>query len=266
MFIAVDEQKHKISITEAEPGGSYYCPICGEKLILKKNGQKKAAHFAHKPGADCADWGDMSEWHLDWQEKFPKEYREVVMEYEGEKHRADICIENLKLVIEFQHSNISKEDFHERNRFYTGLGYQLLWVFDATNKIKNVDEYRLIPNVTNGRYCFGDFFTQKLSWKRRQYVFEDFSLEARKYPHNVQISLYFETQNSTSQEDKILLGAKDVDLFEMEAYTTSRYITPEIFLKENGGYAAENEISIKDIIRETQTIQNMLKNRYRYYR
>ena len=249
MFIAVDEEKHKVSITEAEKGNSYYCPLCGEKLTLRKNCKKKAPHFAHKPGSDCTDWGDMSEWHLDWQESFPKEYREVVMEYNGEKHRADICIEKMKLVIEFQHSPISREEFHKRNCFYMGLGYQMVWVFDAVNKIKDLEEYRIIPNVFRKDYCLHDYYTQRLWWRRRQDTFENYSDILRTYYHNGgRLSLYFETESSASSEGRILLAARTVNHYEVEMYTTSRYITPQNFLKENGGYTAESVLGIGDIV------------------
>ena len=264
MFIAVDEQKHKVSIMEAENGNNYYCPICGEKLTLKKNGKKKAPHFAHKPGSDCKDWGDMSEWHLNWQEKFPKEFREVVMEYKGEKHRADICIEESELVIEFQHSPISREDFHKRNCFYMGLGYQMVWVFDAMNKIKDLEEYRLIPNVIRKGYCLQDYFTQQFWWRRKQCMFEDYSDIVRKYYHDGgKLSLYFEAENSNSPQDKILLAATKVDQYEIEVYTTSRYITPQNFLKENGGYTEGDITGIRDIIQETQAMQEYIRRGHR---
>ena len=261
MFIAVDEQNNKVSITEAENGNNYYCPLCGEKLTLKKNGKIKAQHFAHKPGSDCKDWGDMSEWHLDWQEKFPKECREVVMEYNGEKHRADICIEKWKLVIEFQHSAISKEDFHKRNSFYMGLGYQMVWVFDATNKIKDLAEYRLIPNVIRKGhgYRLQDFKTQQFWWRRKQCVFENYSDIVQYYYRNGRkLALYFETENPTSPQEKILLVAKTVSLYEIEVYTTSRYISPQDFLKENGGYVEGEVMGIGDIIQETKAMQQYI--------
>ena len=150
MFTAIDELGNKVSIMNAEYGKTYYCPICHEKLTVKKKGKGKAPHFAHKPDSDCTDWGDMSEWHLSWQEKFPEECREVVLEKNGERHRADVCIKDMNLVIEFQHSPISNEEFSKRNCFYISCGYQLVWVFDVTGKIKDPNAYA-IPLYLNGR-------------------------------------------------------------------------------------------------------------------
>lgn len=106
----------------------FYCQICGEELIVR-NGSIKTPHFAHKSLQDCDTFSsDMSEWHKSWQEKFPEENREVVIEYNDEKHRADVCINGY--VIEFQHSPISREEFNKRNNFYTNAGYKLVWIFD----------------------------------------------------------------------------------------------------------------------------------------
>ncbi|MBQ4272258.1 MAG: hypothetical protein IJB95_01195, partial [Clostridia bacterium] len=138
MFIAYDESKKRVDINDADKSKQYYCPICGEKLIIKaKDSLAVKRHFAHKKGAECLDtWQhDMSEWHYNWQCQFPEEYREVVVEKDEKKHRADVLINGY--VIEFQHSPISRVEIKERNEFYTNCGYKVIWVFDANDKIKN---------------------------------------------------------------------------------------------------------------------------------
>ena len=77
MFIAIKENGEKIMGTNAKKNEKYFCPICSEEVIYRKC-KTKVSHFAHKHNSDCNDWGDMSEWHLVWQEKFPLECREVV--------------------------------------------------------------------------------------------------------------------------------------------------------------------------------------------
>ncbi len=131
MFIANDKAGNRVSIEDITSGEQYYCPICGKELIIKaKESLAKATHFAHK--SKCTDtWKyDMSEWHLAWQNQFPKECREVTVEKNGIKHRADVLINNT--VIEFQHSPIKGEEIEERNNFYLSCGYQVVWMFDAT--------------------------------------------------------------------------------------------------------------------------------------
>jgi hypothetical protein len=76
----------------------------------------------------------MSKWHLNWQEMFAFEYREVVMCNGFHKHRADLCLpqpDNKLLIVEFQHSSISVNEICRREQFYTEIGH-LLWVFDAS--------------------------------------------------------------------------------------------------------------------------------------
>ena len=254
MFIAYDENGEKVSITHAEKGGSYYCPICHEKLIVKKKGEKKAAHFSHKPDSSCIDdWGDMSEWHLGWQDRFPEQYREVVLEKDGEKHRADICIEEKKLVIEF---HISCDEFNRRNRFYTDCGYRLVWVLDAAGKIKDPNQYSIPPGAGGRVHCLNDYFEQELEWKRRQSTFERF----RENNTGRIIAIYLEMQVDACT-DKILVGVKDTDEKYIKVYTTSRYILKENFLKENGGFSDKSALSIGEIIQETKWVQKIEKAR-----
>ena len=141
MNIALDINGDRTSAWSADYTGDYYCQTCSESLILKR-GEIRKPHFAHKGGAMCQDhWHyDMSDWHFWWQEQFPIECQEVVFEKSGEKHRADIFIDNT--VIEFQHSNISYDDFRARNRFYNSLGYKVVWLFDVRDNPPEVRESR----------------------------------------------------------------------------------------------------------------------------
>lgn len=149
MFFANDKNGNRISAEEAIIGEAYYCPTCNTELILKP-GMERRAHFAHKTA--CSDkWHyEMSEWHQRMQGYFLPQYREVVVEYNGEKHRADVLIPDRhggkSLVIEFQHSNMSRDEFFERNVFYKSAGYDIIWVFDINNHVtekflSNTDDY-----------------------------------------------------------------------------------------------------------------------------
>ena len=66
----------------------YYCPVCGNQVIPRQ-GEVNSWHFAHV--TSCVDdWKyDMSEWHRNWQNRFPESTREVVIEYKGESHRSE---------------------------------------------------------------------------------------------------------------------------------------------------------------------------------
>lgn len=135
MLTAVDISGNKHYIENVNSNDQLFCPICQQKLMQKRKGEKRRPHFAHFGLKDahyvpCTDrWGyDKTEWHYDWQLQFPLENYEVVIEAEGKKHIADVLINGF--VIEFQHSSISFEEFQERNAFYQAAGYQVIWVFD----------------------------------------------------------------------------------------------------------------------------------------
>jgi competence CoiA-like predicted nuclease len=86
----------------------------------------------------------MSEWHSEWQNQFPAKNQEVVVELDGEKHRADVMA--CGYVIEFQHSPIAAEEFEERNNFYLRYGKKVIWVFDfakefSEKQIKFYDQW-----------------------------------------------------------------------------------------------------------------------------
>lgn len=118
----------RVYVDNADPDSEIVCECCGAPLIAKK-GDIKIHHFAHKNNEFChADsYAPMTEWHQDWQNKFPVECREVWSS--DRKHRADILIEELKLVIEFQHSHIDLGRFKTRTDAWNKLGYAVVWLW-----------------------------------------------------------------------------------------------------------------------------------------
>ena len=145
MFFALDEYNNRIYINNTNRRTKYYCPCCGSELIIKM-GNIRRHHFAHPTDGYCKDtWHyDMTEWHHEWQNKFPLESQEIVKELDGKKHRADVLLEDEKVVFEFQHSSLSSEEFEERNSFYNALGYKVIWIFDVEYQYKNeqIDNYK----------------------------------------------------------------------------------------------------------------------------
>lgn len=222
MFTALSKDNEKVSIEHAVPGEEYICPVCGNPVVVKAaKSDNVRTHFAHKRNIFCLDdWKhDMSDWHFEWQSKFPIESREVVVEKDGLVHRADILINDT--VIEFQHSPISGEEFEARNCFYKKCGYRVVWLFDATDKMKN-DE------------CFG------LVWKRKTTLFS-----SMKTPID---GLYL--QNYLPEKDD-LLCVSELDPKEVCHYPTVYPIMPENFLKEYCATLDENVLSIQTIFEKT---------------
>ncbi len=187
MFFAFDLDGKRVFIDEAESGKEYFCPQCGGRLVIKKDGLVRIHHFAHK-NSGCSDsWHyDMSEWHQRWQSRFPAENQEITKTYNGQKHRADVLIESHKVVFEFQHSPLSAEEFHDRNCFYQSLGYKVIWVFDVSGQYNNgyIDNYK------------GDLY----KWSYPMGTINGFVPK-----ENPGIELYFQIQNAADENLRIIL-------------------------------------------------------------
>lgn len=130
MYAAINSKNEKVFIEDATTDENYYCPCCLNPVIVK-NCTVKRSHFAHKSFTECDTWYEMSDWHYDWQNKFPEKFIEVVIEEYGVKHRADIKVNNL--VVEFQNSSISGYEFEERTEFYSNNN-KLIWLFNLQDK------------------------------------------------------------------------------------------------------------------------------------
>ncbi|MBO5046645.1 MAG: hypothetical protein J6C93_07220 [Clostridia bacterium] len=244
-----------VEISDAKKDHEYVCPLCGEKLIIKATSSLCIRpHFAHKNRIDCDTWKhDMSDWHYDWQLKFPKECREVIIENNGIKHRADILINGT--VIEFQHSPISRTEIIERSEFYTRCGFQVVWVFDANGKIQNV--YKNCGAKYQSIDPFICLRGQNLEWKRARRDFQDLKL-----PRNVFVFIQYETlllnSNSPNQPAQILvplIRLDPKDIIPNHLYNNHNhcyfYILPNNFLRQFGVIKDEHVWSISQLVRMT---------------
>lgn len=138
MQFAFDKNKNRIKPTKEIDG---YCPCCNEYLIAKM-GEINIHHWSHKGDTNCK-YKPMTQWHYDWQNKFPEENREIIYidEITGEKHIADISINGF--IFEFQHSSISIDKFKSRCEFYINkLKKKLIWVFDYNDKSMDISSYK----------------------------------------------------------------------------------------------------------------------------
>ena len=131
--------------TEATPKAQGKCLCCGVEVIAKC-GEKRAWHWAHKNNEECnySKKEPKTQWHLDWQNYFPKEWQEVrcTDEQTGEIHIVDIKTTN-GLVVEFQHSAINPEERSSREQFHKNM----TWVVDGT-RLK-YDFKRFTKNIEN---------------------------------------------------------------------------------------------------------------------
>lgn len=138
MRFSLDQYGHRVYIDEANRNETYYCPECAEKMV-QRHGEIMTHCFAHYPNTQCTDtWHyDESDWHIKFQSLFPLDNQEVVLEYEGTKHRADVCYPERKVVIEIQGERIRQTEFEARNEFFRKLGYHIIWIFDESRVFEN---------------------------------------------------------------------------------------------------------------------------------
>lgn len=137
-YANVDEE-----LKEPSPGLKGLCPGCGNAVIAKC-GMIKIHHWAHQSRIDCDRWWEpMTEWHLEWQNKFPKAWRERIFrdQQTGEFHRADVHTPK-GLTIEFQHSPLSSQELNSRNTFYK----KIIWVVNAQRFQKQFEFTNITPN------------------------------------------------------------------------------------------------------------------------
>lgn len=150
MLIAVDSYNNRIA---ASKGTNGYCQLCKNE-VRAYCGEINIHHWRHVNSSACDLWKENeSEWHRDWKNNFPKEWQEVIIKDNFEKHIADIKTPN-GLVLELQNSSISSNTIQIRERFYNNI----FWLINAegfkdnfsirscvTSKLRYIDEgYRSI--------------------------------------------------------------------------------------------------------------------------
>lgn len=148
-YYALDEEGNKRPPT---PDLRATCPCCGTE-VYAACGKIIKHHWRHKNTSDshCDEWYEMTLWHLQWQELFPLECREVVMQKGEIRHRADVKIGNL--IIEFQHSSLGNPKVKERELFYGSDANKIIWIIDATNN-RVFDIWKEYLNTENLRPVF----------------------------------------------------------------------------------------------------------------
>ena len=175
----------------------------------------------------------MTEWHLAWQNQFPTEQQEVIVERENEIHRADVLVG--KTVVEFQHSKMSPEEFNERNSFYSKHGYKLVWLFDLRDEVKADKIERLDEE---GQY----------RWKWSFSTFSGFDT------NNKDITVFFQfydaENNDTPCIKKMTKRETADDMTKVFWTNYPQFITPDNFLQliKNGYFESSvpNQIVIDE--------------------
>ncbi|MBO5905098.1 MAG: hypothetical protein J6Q84_01615 [Kiritimatiellae bacterium] len=118
----------RLDIEDAQRAQHGSCPLCGSRLVAKK-GDIRAHHWCHiDKNNQCDDWYQpKGRWHLYWQNKFPEEMQEVVIQRDSLKHIADIKT-NMGIVLEVQYSPMTAAEARKRECFYDTM----MWIVSMT--------------------------------------------------------------------------------------------------------------------------------------
>ena len=154
----------------------------GHELVCV-NGSVRQPHFRHKNPCDVTDVV-MTKWHCEWQSNFPNTECLFPKLHDGQvkDRRADVLLENHKVVIEFQHSNIEPKEVQERKNDYALHNHKTIWVIHGNNSVttKKLD-------YSNRVYL--EFVTEKWKYKSfscYEYIFIDIDGYLYKvYPNDV---------------------------------------------------------------------------------
>lgn len=139
MLLARNNDKY-IWATQAIKGECYFCPACGEQVILRQ-GKSNISHFAHFSSNDCLDnqEGETYEHLLGKQQIFEwalnNEWQPELEVYLPEiKQRADLLltINDQKVALEFQCSPLTLQRLSERNQGYASLNYKFWWILGSS--------------------------------------------------------------------------------------------------------------------------------------
>jgi len=127
-FADVDGERRK-----PERGLLGKCCFCGCAMIARC-GEHNVWHWAHVGARICDHWWEpQTEWHLAWKNQFPENWQEKPHKSEdGERHIADVETEN-GVVIEFQHSNLPRDERESREKFYQNM----VWVVDGLRRVQD---------------------------------------------------------------------------------------------------------------------------------
>ncbi|MGJ7910347.1 competence protein CoiA [Neobacillus sp. LXY-1] len=152
-----DHQKEEL--LELRRLEQFYCPICGEPVVLKL-GDQRIFHFAHQNKHCCSECHEgetiyhmkgklqLFQWIksqgipcvLEYYDKDLKQRPDVMFTYNGHRY-----------ALEFQCSMISEELFIKRTTYYLQNGYSPLWIVSLPN-IKKKKKNQL--SLTNFAYLF----------------------------------------------------------------------------------------------------------------
>lgn len=143
---------------ELYKGINKFCPACKERLKYIKS-SNKVAYFAH---ITKCEYEDMS-WHKTWQSTLLYTEQTIISKINNIQriNRADGYNPESKLIIEFQHSPITRSYIQQREEVYDNM----LWIFDNMIEINGLYG----SDNENNKYAIIELDTKLVN--RYQYIY-----------------------------------------------------------------------------------------------
>ncbi|MEH7308893.1 competence protein CoiA, partial [Neobacillus drentensis] len=150
--LGLDYQKE--ALLELRSKEEFFCPICGESLLLKL-GDQRIFHFAHQRGGNCREFfenetiyhmeGKLQLYHWLIKQKIPS-----ILEYFDREiqQRPDIMFKfnGKKYALEYQCSTIPESIFIKRTQTYLENGYQPIWILSSNQIRRNKNNIVALSN------------------------------------------------------------------------------------------------------------------------
>jgi len=132
------------------------------------NGKIKKPYFRHEYINDYHNNCKKTQWHINWQEQFDKNTREVLFKKKCEKQIkdrwADIYLEQYNVIIEIQHSDMNIDEVRNRKNDYNIHNLNILWLIDGNESIhikNNSDNTRIYLEFINKKWKYESFIDYK---------------------------------------------------------------------------------------------------------
>lgn len=218
MFVAIrDDNNEPITSAEADRlhrRVKFKCPLCGNEMSIRHR-EVGPVYFAHSKKTECDTFThDITSWHYEWMQKFPKEtyekpltmritnweYEEAGRKYGFSKypvmdtetfrkshpekmmtisHIPDILIGNT--VVEIQGNKpIAPAEFVERNWFFNTCGKKVVWIVDV-EAIYDRRQMRKVGKFSDVKYRY--------EWMSPIRMFNEFYPQPTRNQGNVQVYL-----------------------------------------------------------------------------
>lgn len=198
----------------------------GHDLILA-DGTKNIAYFRHKHANDMID-EPLSEWHSEWQSNFLITERtfKKINDKQIKDRRADVLLEEHNLIIEFQHSDMDKEEVDNRKNDYEQHKLNILWVIDGNQHIivnkKLINSGRIYLEFNNKKWKFFSFTSYNI-------IFIDINNEIYKLNPNDVKSFMIDVEKPYKKEEFIkFLKNNDPVLYDIPKTTQCNLILKQL--------------------------------------